>query len=69
MVIRGAGASVVNGGGSLRAIEINHSFIELHDFVVDGHFTAAETEGSYRDKLIYMMCNTPGPALSGLRLI
>ncbi|HUS26574.1 MAG TPA: right-handed parallel beta-helix repeat-containing protein [Nevskiaceae bacterium] len=40
-------------GSSSRVIEINHSYITLDGFRVDGHFGTNDTKADYRDKLIY----------------
>ncbi|RDJ05091.1 hypothetical protein B5K06_26085 [Rhizobium grahamii] len=69
IIIQGAPSSVVKGGGNPRVIEINHSYIELRDFTIDGHFEAANTKHSYRDKLIYVIGNTPGKVLTGVRIL
>jgi hypothetical protein len=69
IVIRGTPQSIVSGGGQPRVIEINHDFIQLRGFTVDGHFEAANTKASYRDKLIYVIGNRPGRALTGLKIL
>ncbi|MDQ0560058.1 hypothetical protein QO004_001840 [Rhizobium mesoamericanum] len=69
ITIEGSLASVVKGGGQPRVIEINHSYIELRNFTVDGRFERANTKKSYRDKLLYVIGNTPGKELTGLRVL
>lgn len=69
ITIEGSLASVVKGGGQPRIIEVNHSYIELRNFTIDGHFASANTKKSYRDKLLYVIGNTPGKALTGLRVL
>ncbi|WP_225040055.1 hypothetical protein WGT02_29065 (plasmid) [Rhizobium sp. T1470] len=69
ITIEGSLASVVKGGGQARIVEVNHSYIELRNFTIDGHFESANTKKSYRDKLLYVIGNTPGKALTGLRVL
>ncbi|KRB51773.1 hypothetical protein ASE04_09565 [Rhizobium sp. Root708] len=69
IVIKGSRSSIVSGGGQPRVIEINHDFIELRGFTVDGHFEAANTKDSYRDKLIYVIGNQPGRGPNGLKIL
>ena len=69
IVIKGSRSSIVSGGGQPRVIEINHSYIELRGFTVDGHFEAANTKDSYRDKLIYVIGNQPGRGPNGLKIL
>ncbi len=67
--IEGSLASVVKGGGQPRVIEVNHSYIELRNFTIDGRFERTNTKKSYRDKLLYAIGHTPGEALTGLRIL
>ncbi|MBB4166601.1 hypothetical protein [Rhizobium sp. BK538] len=69
ITIEGSLGSVVKGGGQPRVIEINHSYIELRNFTVDGRFEKPNTKKSYRDKLLYVIGNTPGKELTGLRVL
>ncbi|WP_431322982.1 hypothetical protein [Rhizobium sp. YTU87027] len=69
ITIEGTLGSVVKGGGQPRVIEINHSYIELRNFTVDGRFEKPNTKKSYRDKLLYVIGHTPGRELTGLRVL
>ena len=69
ITIVGPSNAVVKGGGNARIIEVNHSFIALSGFTVDGQYAS----GSYRDKLIYVhgiQARTPlqGTKLQGLTI-
>jgi len=69
IAIEGTLGSVVKGGGQPRVIEINHSYIELRNFTVDGRFEKSNTKKSYRDKLLYVIGHAPGKELTGLRVV
>ncbi|MXQ11769.1 DUF1565 domain-containing protein [Microvirga makkahensis] len=69
IVIRGGRNAVVSGAGASRVAEINHDFIELHGFTIDGRHSPAQSKDSYRDKLIYAVGNRPGDGVTGLRII
>jgi hypothetical protein len=69
IIIRGGHEAVVSGAGANRIVEINHDYIELHGFTIDGRHSPAESKNSYRDKLIYAVGNRPGDGVTGLRII
>ncbi|CCM78525.1 putative secreted protein [Rhizobium mesoamericanum STM3625] len=69
IVITGPRSASVRGAGAPRVIEINHDYVELRGFTVDGKFGAGNTNGSYRDKLIYVIGKTPGDGVTGLRIL
>lgn len=55
IVIMGSKNAIVQGTGKkARIIEINHDFIMLYGFTVDGLVGKPDRVESYRDKLIYM---------------
>ncbi|WP_243373945.1 right-handed parallel beta-helix repeat-containing protein [Microvirga solisilvae] len=69
IVIRGDRNAIVSGAGANRIIEINHDYIELHGFTIDGRHAREEGKHSYRNKLVYAVGNRPGDGVTGLRLI
>ncbi|WP_244919854.1 right-handed parallel beta-helix repeat-containing protein [Rhizobium grahamii] len=69
IIVTGPRAAIVKGGGAPRVIEINHDFLELRGFTVDGKFGARHDKGSYRDKLIYVVGKRPGDGVTGLRIV
>ena len=69
ITIVGSRGSVVQGAGSTRVIQVSHSFIELRGFTIDGKHAAREEKKSYRDKLLYVMSETAGQGVQGVRVI
>jgi Right handed beta helix region len=69
ITIKGSADAVISGGGAGRVVEVNHSFIELHGFTIDGRHAADERKESFRDKLIYVVGAEPGKTLEGVRVI
>jgi parallel beta-helix repeat protein len=69
IVIQGNHDAIVSGAGSRRIVEINHDYIELHGFSIDGKHSQEEGKKSYRDKLVYAIGARPGNGVTGLRLI
>jgi hypothetical protein len=55
-------------GSQSRIIEINHDYIRLTGFVVDGHHSSANTADAYRDKLIYVIGTKPRDGVEGLQI-
>lgn len=69
IVIRGTRNAIVSGAGASRIVEINHDYVELHGFTIDGKHAREESKDSYRDKLVYVVGNRPGDGVTGLRII
>lgn len=69
ITIYGSKEAVVKGRGRARIFEINHSFITLDGFTVDGHFRPSDDKKSYRDKLIYVTGKTAGKGVSNLKVL
>lgn len=69
IVIRGGRDAVVSGAGAGRVVEVNHDYIELRGFTIDGRHAPENGKDSYRDKLIYAVGNRPGDGVTGLRII
>jgi hypothetical protein len=61
ITITGPADAVVTGGGVARVVEINHNFITLDGFTIDG-----KHGGAYRDKLVYVLGTRPKTPLRGL---
>lgn len=67
ITLQGSDKAVIKGGGNNRIIEINHDFITLRGFTVDGHFDASKKkEKGFRDKLIFVQSNEPKKGVSHL---
>src|SRR6185369_11251558 len=54
IVLEGSTNAVVKGDGGAHIVEINHSFLTLRGFTVDGLFGDSKSSKGYRDKLIYI---------------
>lgn len=68
ITIQGPRAAVVSGGGNSRIFEINHDYIWLKGFTIDGHWQPANQQASYRDKLIYMVGIQANNGVTGVRI-
>ncbi|WP_414473413.1 hypothetical protein [Microvirga sp. M2] len=69
IVVTGGRGAILSGAGANRIVQINHDYIELHGFTIDGRHSAAEGKNSYRDKLIYAIGSQPGDGVTGLRIV
>ena len=69
IVITGSRQAVVQGEKNARIFEINHSFITLDGFTIDGHYKAEETKSAYRDKLIYVIGKAPKQGPSNVKIL
>lgn len=69
VTITGPASAVVHGAGVGRAIaEVQHDGVELTGFTVDGLVGDPLQMSSYRKKLVYVMSQTPGDGVDGLRI-
>ena len=69
ITITGPENAVISGAGAPRVFEVNHDFVELRGFTLDGRHAAEERKESYRDKLLYVIGATPGDGVEGLRVV
>ncbi|HEY4203196.1 MAG TPA: NosD domain-containing protein [Devosiaceae bacterium] len=68
ITIRGEKGAIVKGAGQPRVAQISHDYIQLQDFVLDGHWKDGITEDAYRDKLLYVIGIEPGNGVTGLKI-
>ena len=68
IVIKGVKDSIVKGGGNGRVIEINHDYIILEGFTVDGFYGSSDKVESYRDKLIYVLGKEKKDGVTGFKI-
>ncbi len=69
ITITGPGGAVLHGAGDSRIFEINHAYITLQGFTIDGlHGDDSDQEG-HRDKLIYVQGTVANTRLLGIRII
>ncbi len=67
--IVGRPGTIVKGGGKAYIISLRHSFIELHNFTIDGLIDNGEGEKpDYRKKLVYIK-GLKGIGIRGVRLL
>jgi hypothetical protein len=54
ITIEGPGEAIIQGDGEARVFEINHDYIRLFGFTMDGKTGDGKQEDDYRDKLVYV---------------
>jgi len=69
ITIFGPKDAVINGAGSARIFEINHNFIVLKGFTLDGLFGNADSKDGYRDKLLFVQGKGIREGVSGLKVL
>lgn len=69
ITISGPTDAVVKGEGNARIIQINHDYITLRGFTVDGLHGDPQTIDGYRDKLIYVQGTEKYNGVTGLRVL
>lgn len=69
ITIKGPANAVVKGNGNARIFEINHDYITLEGFTIDGFFDSSKNIKSYRDKLIYVLGKKPKNGIKGIKII
>ncbi len=69
ITITGPDNAVVKGGGKARIIEVNHSYIVLQGFTIDGKHGSEDKASSYRDKLIYVISTKKGEGVTGVKVM
>ncbi len=69
ITITGPKNAIIRGGGNARIIEINHDYIILDGFSVDGLFRDPNSISGYRDKLIYVQGKDIKDGVKGLKIV
>lgn len=69
ITLTGTRDAIVKGGGKDRVIEINHSYIILSGFTIDGAYGNIESPSGYRDKLIYGLGKEKSGGVTGLKIV
>jgi hypothetical protein len=59
----------VKGGGRARIFEINHDFITVEGFTIDGLAGDPNSAVGYRDKLLFVLGKAPRDGVEGLRVL
>ena len=69
ILIKGEKEAVIKGGGNARVFEINHDYLTLEGFTIDGLYGGGGNVKDYRDKLIYVIGKKVGQGVTGLKLL
>lgn len=69
ITISGTKEAIVKGGGKARVFEINHDYITLYGFTVDGQHGDPGKAKGYRDKLIYAQGKSTRKGVEGLKIL
>lgn len=69
ITITGPGAAIVKGGGRSRVFEINHDYITLTGFTLDGLSGSPTSKSGYRDKLVYALGKETRAGVTGLKIV
>ena len=68
ITIKGPKEATVKGAGNGRVIEINHDYLVLDGFTVDGRHASTNSQDDYRDKLIYAQGKGQHDGVNGLKI-
>ncbi|MEO7911593.1 MAG: DNRLRE domain-containing protein [Roseiflexaceae bacterium] len=69
ITIKGPAGAIVKGGGSTRIFEINHDYLTLDGFTLDGLWGAADSIDGFREKLLYVVGTAPNDGVVGLKVL
>lgn len=69
IVINGPPGAVIKGGGKDRVFEVDHDYIVLDGFTIDGQFGPADSIKGYRDKLLYIQGKEIRAGVTGLKVL
>ena len=69
ITITGTKDSIIKGAGGARIFEINHDYIVLRGFTIDGQYGDSNNKSGYRDKLIYAQGKGNKKGVTGLKII
>lgn len=69
ITIEGPADAVIKGAGASRVIEINHDYLTLKGFTVDGLHGSPSSKSGYRDMLLYAVGNQPNDGVTGLKIL
>jgi hypothetical protein len=69
IIIRGSKNAIVRGDKRNRIIEINHDYIILDGFTIDGFNQKNEEKSNYKDKLIFIVSKIPNKGIVGTKIL
>lgn len=68
ITITGPSTAVIQGGGSARVFEINHDYLTLDGFSLDGLWGSSNRADGYRDKLLFVHGKEARRGVTGLKV-
>jgi hypothetical protein len=69
ITIEGPADAVVKGAGKSHIFEINHDYLTLDGFTIDGLWGSPASMAGYREKLLYVIGAQPRDGVVGLRVL
>ena len=69
ITITGSDKAVIKGAGKARIVEINHDYLVLNGFSIDGLHGSSKSSKGYRDKLIYVQGKGERSGVVGLKIL
>src|SRR3989338_6783492 len=68
ITLTGTVYAVVKGAGNARIFEVNHDYIPLQQFTIDGLFGNTNSPSGYRDKLLYLQGKETRKGVEGVKI-
>lgn len=68
ITIKGSPNAILKGDGAGRVFEINHDYIHLDGFTIDGLSGSSDDKSNYRDKLMYIQGKNQRKGAEGLKI-
>ncbi|MDO8183490.1 MAG: right-handed parallel beta-helix repeat-containing protein [bacterium] len=69
IIITGPTAAIIKGGGNGRVIEINHDYLTLTGFTVDGFYGSSVKSSSYRNILVFVLGKEKRDGVTGFKAL
>jgi Right handed beta helix region len=69
ITIKGPADAVIKGAGGSRIVEINHDYLTLEGFTIDGLWGSPATKQGFREKLLYVVGRQPNDGVTGLKVL
>lgn len=69
ITVSGNNSAVIHGAGNDRIFEVNHDYITLQGFTIDGKHGSTNKKDSYRDTLIYALGKQNRDGVDGLKIL
>jgi len=69
ITIRGPADAVLKGAGNSRIVEINHDYLTLAGFTIDGLWGSPATARGFREKLLYVVGRQAHDGVTGLKVL